>query len=297
MRESILLFGDTGDGKTVQFGQLALSGYLMEQRRSRLYTWDEGGYRSIAPLVRKGIIDVVDCRHLNDPFDYMDKVAQGLVLSPAGAWAVDPGVADLYVIGFEGLTEGGDILMRKMADMSARGINIGGAGAFNFQDGTLKVGSNNMSHYGQAQGHLSGVVKKSFRIPGQGYVVWSAAARRGTDQDNNSSVLGPQVVGKALTSEVPRWFVYTFHLLSIPEDPLTRKKGEHRLYFRDHYDPTIPGAKVLGNDRLPLGVTLPEYLAPADLPKALSMIEGKMIEAEAVLTAQLAAVDADETGN
>lgn len=297
MRDSILLFGDTGDGKTVQFGELALRAFLVEHRKSRLYTWDEGGYRSIDPLVRRGVIDVVDCRGLSAPFDFLDKVAQGLVLDTGGKWVADPRVSDLAVLGFEGLTEGGDLLMREMAEMSGRGINIGGGGAFNFKNGTLTIGSNNQSHYGQAQGHLSAVVKRSFRIAGEGHVVWTAAARRGQDADNQAAILGPQIVGKALTSEVPRWFVYTFHLLSVPADQLLKKPAEHRLYFRDHYDPSIPGAKVLGNDRVPLGATpLPEYIAPADLPKALSMIEDKMREAEGVLDRQIAAVEALEEG-
>lgn len=302
MRDSILEFGDTGDGKTVQFGELARSGFLTHGQKSRLYTWDEGGYRSIMPLVRKGIIDVVDCRGLSAPFDYLDKASQGLILDREQKWVKDPLVGDLYAIGFEGLTEGGDLLMREMSDMSAKGINIGGAGAFNFTNGTLKVGSNNQSHYGQAQSHLSAVVKRSFRIPYNdaegGYIVWTAAARRGADGDTGSTVLGPQIVGKALTSEVPRWFVYTFHLLSIPEDPLLKRKGEHRLYFRDHFDPATPGAKVLGNDRVPLGVDpLPAYISPADLPKALAMIEAKMREADLALDAQMTAVLAPEAGN
>lgn len=291
-RTSILLFGDTGSGKTPQFGELAKSMFLTERKRSRLYTWDEGGIESIKPLVTHGIVQVEDMRGFPYPFDWLDEVTRGK-LYRNGIWtANDAAASELGVIGFEGIVEAGDILMREMSDMSARGINIGGGGALSFKSGTKTIGSNNQSHYGQAQGAISAAVKRSFRIPGDGYIVWTSSARRGEDQDNKVTILGPQVIGKALTSEVPRWFSYCFYLAAIEADPLTNAKAEHRLYFRRHTDVTVPGASVLGNDRIPLGVEpLPEYIAPADIVRALHMIASKQAEADALLAREIAALE------
>ena len=101
----------------------------------------------------------------------------------------------------------------------------------------------------------------------------------------------PQAAGKALTSEIPRWFSYTWRLVSIPDDPITKAKGEHRLYLHDHKDLLTPGAKVLGNDRLPLDAEpLPPYIAPASVVKALLEINKRAAAADAKIAARIADV-------
>jgi hypothetical protein len=137
------------------------------------------------------------------------------------------------------------------------------------------------------QSRLSSGVAQSQRLPVD-IVVWTALARRGQDQDTMATILGPQAVGKALTSEIPRWFQLCFRLMAIPGNPTLRTKDEYRLYLRDHNDPTAAGAKSLGNDRVPLGASpLPEFISPADVVKALEMIDRAVLEAEAKLREEL----------
>jgi hypothetical protein len=86
------------------------------------------------------------------------------------------------------------------------------------------------------------------------------------------SILGPQVVGKALTSEIPSWFNYTFRVMAIPADPVLNKAEAHRLYLGDHMERAMKG---LGNSRKPLlGGDLPSYIEPASLVEAFRAMAG-----------------------
>ncbi|HYE80032.1 MAG TPA: hypothetical protein VEI97_18800, partial [bacterium] len=78
----------------------------------------------------------------------------------------------------------------------------------------------------------------------------------------------------------PRWFVYTFRVMGIPADPLSKTPERHILYFSDHTDMNTPGAKGLGNSRIPLGADPLEPIEPASVVRALQAIEGKAQEAE-----------------
>jgi hypothetical protein len=74
----------------------------------------------------------------------------------------------------------------------------------------------------------------------------------------------------------------------VPGNPLLKKAEEHRLYLKDHLDMTAAGARGMGNDRTPLDATaLPEYIVPADVVKALAMIEAAKKEAVGKLRARL----------
>lgn len=288
-RKSILLYGDSGDGKTAQIGELAEYLYRTEGKRTRLYAMDPGGWDTIQPQVNLGIVDVVDCFGLERPFEALHYMTQGATRDGAGKWV--PGVdANIGLYAFEGITAACDDMMQFLAAEAAGGKNIGGGSAVAFTDGSHKVGGNNQAHYGIVQGNIYKFVTQSQRLGGA-YVLWTAAARRGEDADSKAVILGPQAAGKALTSEIPRWFSYTWRLVSIPDDPITKAKGEHRLYLHDHKDLLTPGAKVLGNDRLPLDAEpLPAYIAPASVVKALLEINKRTAAAEAKIAARIADV-------
>jgi hypothetical protein len=282
-KASFQVFGDSGDGKTTLFGEFAeklfrdsggkiKDGKAVGGKVSRLYTADPGGYFSIMPYVHLGIVEVVDLMLRTNSFDWLDKGARLLVPDAEGKWVLDKARnARTAMFGFEGATAFGDELMRNMASQAAKGVNIGGQGAFNFKDGELIIGSNNQAHYQIAQNAIAKAVAlcQQAASPDQ-YIFWSAMARRATDADTTVPILGPQLPGKALTSDTPRWFTFTFRLMTVSHEG---QLEEHRLYFTDHIDKTAAGAKILGNLRPPLdGIKgiVPEcgYISPASLVKA-----------------------------
>ena len=266
--KTICLFGDSGDGKSTLTAELAEHFYLYGRNaagkplRTRLYTSDEGGIDVYAPYVELGIVEVVNLFRLPEPWVWLNALANGKILSPTGQW-VDGKNDDIGLWAFESMTSMADSLR----------VALGGG------DTRLDVKPNQSGdrdahgrNYGLAQDRIGEVIKLSFKLPGT--KVWTARARRGDDADTNATILGPQVVGKALTSEIPAWFNFTFRIMGIPGDEITKQGERHRLYLSDYVDQISRGAKGLGNNRCPLdGGTLPPYIEPASLVQALALID------------------------
>jgi hypothetical protein len=291
-RTSLALYGDSGDGKTTQLGVLAEYRFRTQGRRTRLYSTDLGGWETIKPYQRLGIMEIIDITDLSHPWEAIDAAAKHKRLVD-GKWQDEPN-PDQWDYAYDGGTGACDMMMQDLAYQASQGKNIGGGVAVSLTDGSHKLGGNNQSHFGLAQTGLLRAIGLSVKgnIPGA-FVTWTFTARRGEDKDSTAVILGPQAAGKALTGELPRLFTYCWRIMSVPADPVMKTAGEHRLYLEDHKDLLTPGAKVVGNDRIPLDakpLTIP-YIVPADVVAALQLLEGKDAEAEAAIRARLVGLD------
>lgn len=296
-RVTICTYGDTGDGKTTLFGEWAEHRYIVTKgKKTRFYTGDPGGYRTIAHLVRLGVIEVVDLVGMPRPWEWIKHITYGRLPTTGseGAWK-DSDLSNIDTIVYEGMTAFGDILMQDAAKQAAEGRNLGGQPpAFRYSEGDVKWASNSPAHFGNVQSVITQAVQNSLNVL-KCNVGWTASARRANDADSPTNpILGPQVAGKALTSDVPRWFNYCYRSMAVPPDPITGAKGEHRLYIDDHVERSSPGTKGLGNGRLPLeshsnGNEPPPYIVPASLVKAIELWGSESKKAEEAAAARIAA--------
>lgn len=270
---TILLFGPTGSGKTAQIGELAEYYFKPEHKITRLYSADRGGWETIKPYVELGVVEAIPM--FGNPWQWLDHAVKGDKLVN-GKWVpgIDPNVA-MYA--FEGMTSVADAVMTWMAEAGGRGVNIGGGGSFNFKVAgdtpadMLTIGSNNMGHYSVAQQQIYEKSTQSQNLPGT--VLWTAGDRRGED-DANGGVVGPQVAGKALTGEVPRWFKYTFRL-AVEVNP--GEAAKHVLYTDRHIEMASKGmSQGISNSRVPLSggaaVNIPPKIEPASLVSVLELL-------------------------
>lgn len=285
---TILIYGDTGDGKTALIGELAEHEIATRGKITRLYSADRGGWLTIQPYVNLGIIEAHAVGDY-DPWVWINKCVQGQVPDGKGGWT-KPDNSNVGLWAFESITSIADSVMSWMAQASGRGVNIGGQGAFNFKVGEGKdqmtIGTNNQGHYTVAQQRVLEEVWRSQNLAGD-FLVWTASARRAADADTNAQILGPQVAGKALTSEVPRWFNYTFRVSAQPQ---LNAAPKHVLYLEDHVDQQASMAKGLGNARMPLagtGVKVPFSLEPASIVTALKHLEERQKAAESDIQKRL----------
>lgn len=279
--KTIMLWGDSGDGKTCQLGELATFLYLNGRSaegaplKTVLYTADEGGVESIKPQIDLGIIEVISLARRPDPWSWSNAIAQGFKLDSAGK-LVARSAAERATIGmwaFEGTTSIGEALRAGLTPRTM-GQKPAAAGDKDAHGRT----------YGQAQEGIADTIRLSFTLPG--IKLWTARARRGED-DATASVLGPQVVGKALTAEIPSWFNYTFRVMAVPADEVLGIKEAHRLFLGDHMD---RGLKGLGNQRRPLdGGDVPGYIEPASLVGAFRAMANAGETAVQTLRAQMRA--------
>ena len=294
---SILLYGDSGDGKTALVGEMAEYVIKTEGKRTRLYSSDRGGSETIRPYIDdikfkgKPVIELVELG-TGDPWMFLNKAVRGFTRGADGKW--NAGVSEeIGLWAFEGMTSIADALMQNLAQKAAQGTNIGGGGNVNFNisaDGeSIKVGGNNQSHYGVVQTRIVEEVWESQRLPG--WLIWTAAAKRDDDPNAAGKVLGPAVAGKALTGEVPRWFVYTYRVAAVPGGPGQTER--HILYLGDHQDVASGGAKGLGNTRVPLDTpkgVVPASIEPASIVKAIEAIKGAYAPAVSAIKARMGIV-------
>lgn len=286
MAKTILLYGRSRAGKSTQIGELAEYLYVKTGKKSRVYTADKGGVDPIKPYVDLGIIDVVS-QDNTDIWHFLNKATSGLVRDPQGTgWIPGPEVG---LIAFESMTAFAEALMTSLAQKAAQGSNVGGSGnvSLSITDGgeTLKIGGANMAHYNISQTRITEEVWKSQRLPAD-YILWTASVSKDEDSVSTTKVLGPQVVGRALTAEVPRWFALSFRIDCLPAQ---QGKGErHILYLGNSVDSTAGGATSLGNTRTPKdSPELPPSLEPASIVKAIELIDGAHVKALSTIKQRL----------
>lgn len=292
---TICLYGASQSGKTTLLGELAERIYRTERKKSRLYAMDPGGYESLRPYIKLGIIELVECYGRPNPFEWLNGATKGANPVATGGkltWAVNHDNIGGWF--FDSMTGGGDVLMETAAKMAAAGRNVGGQPPnFKLTEGDVTLAGNSPSHYGSIQTVMGQMIKQSFLLPGT--VAWTATSRSAADEDGQGAPLmvGPQLVGKALTPEIPRWFKYTFRLVTIPGNPALNRKEEHRIYLRPLQDATTGAAgAILTNNRVPLDTAndVPDYISPASIDKVLDLLENAGDAAEAAIRARLAGI-------
>lgn len=272
---TILLYGRTNAGKTAQIGNLAEHVFNTKGKITRLYTADKGGLDPILPYVDVGILEVVEIGE-TDPWIFLNKAVRGYTRDDKGKWVLDPTRnSEVGAYCFESMRGIAEALMMSMAQKSGQGVNIGGGSNISFPitgDGeTIKVSGSNMAHFGVAQARITEEVWESQKLDAD-YVLWTSSVSKDDDTTAGGKVLGPDVIGKALTAEVPRWFNYTFRIDVVAAQ--AGKPERHILYLGNHVDVGAGNAAGLGNVRRPLDAPplTSNTIEPADLVRALTMV-------------------------
>jgi hypothetical protein len=273
--KTIALYAESGCGKTTQAGE-----YAKFVRKSRgqscvLNTSDLGGYDSISPLVRLGVVAPNQFSPgQDDPWIWIDDAVSGKNCSESTGLAV-----------FDSGTSMGEALLTACSHSDFQ-IGQQKTQRFGVTRGarSLNVSINNEAHYGVVQGFLLDAIWKSTWLTRKGIdVIWTFSVHRGEEQDR-TPILGPKLAGKALTAAIPKWFNYTFRL-----DTETREGDvpEHVLYTT--VQPELAGlGHSFGNIRSPLGVTPPPaVIRPASIIKAMEEIERAQTEADEMTKTEL----------
>lgn len=274
-KQTILLYGRTNAGKSAMIGELAEHLYKTLGKKTRLYTADRGGTTTIQPYIDLGIIEAIELG-ASDPWIFLNKAARGYVRDASGKWI--PGKNDnLAMFAFESLTAFADSLMASMAKKAGEGVSIGGGANVSFNiagDGeNLKISGSNMAMYGVCQSRITEECWQSQKLEAP-YIMWTASASKDDDLNSGGKVIGPALVGKALTAEIPRWFGLTFRIDAVPAQ--NGKAERHILYLGNTVDLQAGNATGLGNTRMPLDspALTSNTIEPASLVKALQTLEG-----------------------
>jgi len=277
---SVLLYGDTGHGKTTLIAELATYLRVHQGKRTAVFLADKGSHKPFKMLARHDVVRLY--RPKGNIWLWVHHALRDEVRNEQGKYE-SVATEDVGLIVHEGLTAYAELLMAGLAQMSAAGTNVGGEGAWNVtireEQDSLKLGTSNRAHYGMVQLQIrEGILCDKPPVPH----IFTAGVRRG-ESGQNTPVLGPLVVGEALTSQLPRWMDYTFRC--------AMTAGKYHLHLSPHLDPQLgPRTVVLSNPRLPLQgakVVVPPSIEPASLVKALQILQAREHAAELELTNQL----------
>lgn len=275
------LYSDTGGGKTTQAGELARYVRKTRGKNAVLYSSDLGGYASISPLVRLGVIRPIELNpELDDPWIWIDDAVSGKGCDETTGLAIfDSGTSQA-----EALLSAASHADFQIGQQKTQRFAVSKPAFGDKTARTLTVSSNNEAHYGVVQGFLLDAIWKSTWLTRRGIdVLWTFSVHRGEEQDR-TPILGPKLAGKALTPSIPKWFNYTWRLTSVA---LEGAEPVHRLYLSEA--PELAGmGHSFGNSRHPLGADpLPPYIEPASITEAMRLIEEGQAQADAKERAEL----------
>lgn len=289
---TIALYGQTHCGKTTQWIYLAEQLFEKTGLKTRVYLTDDGDIAQAEEAIRAGIIEKVDIRLVPHPFLAAEKLGSGLVPVfrgvddkdgiPTGEWrVVDNSKIGMYVV--DSGTGFADDMFQDLSNKAAAGINIGGEGAMNFSDGsatwgTKIFGSSNRAHYNVVQVRMQVLISKLAQLSARenAMVVMTFTEDRGETESMKATVVGPKVMGSAITAKVPQWFKFTYHLTK--SGTTASKEIAPTLWTTEHTEPGGGNMKCLANRRFPLlapgdySLTerFPTKYDPADVVKALN---------------------------
>jgi hypothetical protein len=272
------IYGGPGTAKSESCARLIEHVYKTTGQVARVVVGD-GSALTYEHLVEAGIAEICDFGTRPWPQDTLQKLSSGYwpnpntgELVPLGFQIVDQNQViwqnDLTNVGvyiFEGMSVAGAYIMGNvqggLAERSGRGEKIGQDSPIRIVEGevdpkTGKVtsgpgtsfGGNPPSHYNVAQRTILECLQRSKALPVD-YCLWTAhEADNNPEKDlNKESLVGPEVVGKALTGSIQRNFNNTLHCVVASRkakakevDKATQRTfdelvNEYRIYTQDHY--------------------------------------------------------------
>jgi len=273
---TILLYGRTGSGKSTQLGVLAEYVQKTLGKKTRIYTADRGGLDPILPYITLGIVEVVEIEDA-DPWIFINRAAKGYIRDAARKWVLDKTRnTEIGLYAFESAHSIAKLMKLDIERKAALGINIGGDTNTTFEvagDGEkLKIGTTKgYQKFSIPQTRISEEIMESQKLPAE-YVLWTAGASKEDDDINTTKVVGPDILGKALTTTLPQDFHYTFRMDVVSAQGNAPER--HILYLGNHVDISMGNASALGNIRRPLDASPLKKLTiePADIGKALDLV-------------------------
>lgn len=288
---TIALYGQTHCGKTTQAVYLAEWLYEQTGLKTAYYVSDEGDIAQAEDAIARGIIEKIDLRTVPHPFLTAEKIGSGQVPEVSGwdekeersngKWVTkDWKPFGLVVI--DSGTSLADDMFQDLSNKAAAGVNIGGEGATTFIDGsagwgTKTIGGSNRSHYNVVQTRMQVMIGRFAQLMAREHliVLMTFTEDSGEVETSKLKVIGPKVLGSAITPKVPQWFKFTYHLTK--SGTTASKEISPILWTTEHTVPGEGNVKCLANRRFPmlapdqlaLTADIPTKYDPADIVKAL----------------------------
>ncbi len=261
MARTGIVYGNSGVFKTTAVKHFARYIYERTGKKTLGVSMDGGGWAPMNPEIQAGVIVPYRCSAVL-PLPILRKISQGYFpenpdehdLSKLNLRRID--WSQFGGVFVEGLTSISQAVMRYLADSNVK-TGEEATSPFSLRvlvDGqavTETFAGNSRGHYGFVQNFLYSIVSNFSALPCE-YVLFTALESR-TEEDDRSTIYGPQVAGKKATNLVPSWVGDCLHSEGYPvervievADPKdsTKKISQTlvetlvRTYFVKHPDPS-----------------------------------------------------------
>lgn len=264
-----LYYGAPASGKSEAIRQVIEEFHAQTGKRARVCIGD-GSRLTYEGLEVEGIADIMEFTHRPYPFEICARICEGWwpesedINSPLIAPSDQPDFSNVGFYVFEGAGVMGSYIMGHvkggLADLAGKGIKIGQDSPVqifqgekdakgNVVDGPgTNFGGNPVAHYGHAQKQVLAAVQRSKMLAR--HVVWTTHEYTNDPETNVLSkdlLVGPEVVGKALTASFQKLFGNTLHFQTVAKrvkvkDEFTGKDTQdldldYRIWTRDHFSP------------------------------------------------------------
>ena len=262
---TIILYGDSGLGKTTNAVEFAKLAYETTHKPVRLITAEGSSTIPFAPLINVGAVLPLYLMNAKTPLPAIRRLSRGdwPTKDDKGAWKWSPwdGSAGAYII--EGLTSLSELLLENQRD-TQRMMAEQREKAFTEAEGgeNFSFAKSSMSNYDFVQCEMLRNLKAFGGLP-VWRVLWTGHENKGEDEDTKMAIRGPGLVGKAKTGIVQKYCSVLLHLEGYNEvkpftegtQKLSSVTTRRRIWFTPHPDQlfdkiTYPSKVTLPVDRL-----------------------------------------------
>jgi hypothetical protein len=286
---------------------------------TRLVIADGEGTEAFQAGVDDGYIDLLPVsKERRHQFDVMVKLSQGwwpqtndpeCPLSPPGG---NNDLSKIGLYGFESVTSIADAFMmyqtsRKLGPGEARMLSTGES-VYVQEEGTdFMRRFSGQGDYGFIQRRMEEVIKNTghLRVP---KVIWTALENAGGQDDKKKPVVGPDVIGNALTGKCAAWFGHMLHFsfrsvrqtIAVDGEKMEVERAKRYIFTTPHLEPDDPFkvTHIAGLRLEPeLAAKVPPVMGP-DVTKLYALINDlrKRAHAAAAYGGSETAVEAQPTG-
>lgn len=241
--QTTLIYGPSGAGKTTQAFRLVK--YLLEKERkinpnakARLIACDGGGYTPFiqSGYVDKGLVRVFDIRQQENMLATMKRLADGYwpvkrngqLIFNREEPACRPNWIDIPILIIEGMTSIAGALINHLSDQD---VGQGFKFSYVVKDDDYQIGGLQEGHYGIVQKAIAQFITKGFNAIPCKYIIWTALRIKAEDKTSHETILGPEVVGSAMTHRVTSLLGSTFYLEQAIKDEIR--------YIKAHFESGI----------------------------------------------------------
>lgn len=235
--KSIVLYGDSGLGKSTQAAVFAKWIYQNTGKVVRLISAEDSSKTIFEPLMEVGIVDALFLSQHKDPLTMMRRLQAGAWIDKESKWySYKPGDVGGYII--EGASSIAELLLEDTRDkqrlLQGQDKNVFDENGYSFAPAT-QMG------YGFVQDEMLRAIKRFAGLSGVSRVLWTAHEVNSSDSDK-VGIRGPALVGTAKTAVMQKYFGMVIHIdgyHSTKVDPVSKEKvgiTTRRLWFQRHPD-------------------------------------------------------------